>query len=97
MKEHEIDKLDQRYDQFLALREAFASLVYTLSEQGTLDLNSFKNHLDLGSQHLAECGEETASKALTEMRQTLLEEADDIHRLGVARRKREAGGQHPRD
>lgn len=97
MQEHEVDLLDQRYDQFLALREAFASLVYTLAEQGVLEPEVLKRHLDQGSQHLEEYGTQKAKLALTELTLELMENAELVHTVGKGRRQRAAAAELQQD
>lgn len=75
MNRKEIEQWSASQDQFLALREAFAALVYTLAEQGALDLERYKHHLELSVKHLEENGDKTAPAALAQLAEVLLDDA----------------------
>ena len=75
MNDREIQELDARYDQFLALHQAVTALVCTLAEQGVLDLDRFKHHLDRSTDHLRSDGDETAPVALNQLAEVLLGDA----------------------
>lgn len=90
MNEHEIEQMDARYDQFLALREAFADLVATLAEQGILDTGTLNNHWIRSAERLRESGDETAAKALSEFSAEMSVHLEWCDSLGQGHRKRQA-------
>ncbi|WP_313117277.1 hypothetical protein [Ectopseudomonas guguanensis] len=75
MTPQEIEESNAKYDQFLALNQAVTALVCTLAEQGVLDLDRFKHHLDRSAEHLKEHGDETAPTALGQLAEVLLDDA----------------------
>lgn len=87
MTDHEVEEMDARYDQFLALREAFADLVVTLAQQGILDTETLKNHWIRSAERLREDGDGTAAKALSDFSRKMSEDLEWSESLGRGRRR----------